>query len=43
MPEREVAGIQVLEEHPELASAEMVARVQDVRRRLMSAGPDRTD
>ena len=33
----------LLAEHPELASAEMVARVQDVRRRLMSAGPDRTD
>ena len=30
----------LLEEHPELASAEMVARVQDVRRRLMSAGPE---
>ena len=27
----------LLEEHPELGSAEMVARIQDVRRRLMSA------
>lgn len=27
----------LLEEHPELASAEMAARVQDVRRRLMSS------
>jgi hypothetical protein len=32
----------LLEAHPELGSAEMVARVQDVRRRLTSAGPDVT-
>ena len=30
----------LLEEHPELRSAELVERVQDVRRRLLSAGLD---
>ena len=32
----------LLEEHPELRSADLVARVQDVRKRLMSAGLDPT-
>ena len=37
--EHDVADVlALLEEHPELRSAEMVARVQDVRRRLVSAG-----
>jgi predicted nucleotidyltransferase len=35
--EHDVADVlALLEEHPELASAEMVARVKDVRRRLIS-------
>jgi len=39
--EHDVADVlALLEEHPELRSAEMVARVQDVRRRLLSAGLD---
>jgi len=41
--EHDVADIlALLEEHPELRSAELVARVQDVRRRLLSAGLDGT-
>lgn len=41
--EHDVADVlALLEEHPEIASAEMVARVQDVRRKLLSAGPDVT-
>ena len=39
--EHDVADIlALLEEHPEIRSAELVARVQDVRRRLLSAGLD---
>ena len=39
--EHDVADIlALLEEHPEIRSAELVARVQDVRRRLLSVGLD---
>lgn len=39
--EHDVADVlALLEEHPEIRSAELVARVQDVRRRLLSAGVD---
>jgi hypothetical protein len=39
--EHDVADVlALLEEHPEIRSAEMIARVQDVRRRLLSARPD---
>ena len=41
--EHDVADVlALLEEHPELRSADLVARVQDVRKRLMSAGLDPT-
>ena len=39
--EHDVADVlALLEEHPDLRSVELVARVQDVRRRLLSAGLD---
>jgi predicted nucleotidyltransferase len=39
--EHDVADVlALLEEHPGLRSVELVARVQDVRRRLLSAGLD---
>lgn len=38
--EHDVADVlALLEEHPDLRSVELIARVQDVRRRLLSAGP----
>jgi len=41
--EHDVADVlALLEEHPDLRSVELVARVQDVRRRLLSAGLDRS-